>query len=165
MPRPCPAPGWLIRVRHNGVLVAPPPDARLGDPAPVLSFRLAFRRRIAPSSGRRRWGLTIIRKRGGGAGLWAVVPGCSGTWPTGGRAHREPKGSWRYRVCQGRRELFDSRPQRFWPRPSVARPRDFHGDGKQASLELTRTSQSPAFRSGNPLQYSCLANPMGGGAW
>ena len=42
--------------------------------------------------------------------------------------------------------------QRFWPRPSVARPRDFHGDGKQAFLDLTRTSQSPAFRSPQGVQ-------------
>ena len=35
--------------------------------------------------------------------------------------------------------------------------------GDQGSIPGSR--RSPGEENGNPLQYSCLENPMGGGAW
>ena len=32
-------------------------------------------------------------------------------------------------------------------------------------LELGRSGRSPGEGNGNPLQYSCLQNPMDGGTW
>ena len=45
---------------------------------------------------------------------------------------------------------------------------DFPGasDGKVSDLGLISVlGRSPGEGNGNPLQYSCLENPMGGGAW
>ena len=38
------------------------------------------------------------------------------------------------------------------------------GDVKDASL-IPRSGRSPGGENGNPLQYSCLENPMDRGAW
>ena len=38
------------------------------------------------------------------------------------------------------------------------------GDGKTMSL-IPGLGRSPGEGNGNPLQYSCLENPMGKGAW
>ena len=38
------------------------------------------------------------------------------------------------------------------------------GDGKNSSL-ITGSGRSPGGEHGNPLQYSCLENPMDRGAW
>ena len=49
----------------------------------------------------------------------------------------------------------------------------FHGDleGKVSACNvgdpgsIPESGRSPAEGNGNPLQYSCLENPMDGGAW
>ena len=38
------------------------------------------------------------------------------------------------------------------------------GDTEDVGL-IPRSGRSPGGRHGNPLQYSCLENPMDGGAW
>ena len=38
------------------------------------------------------------------------------------------------------------------------------GDIRDVGL-TPRSGRSPGEGNGNPLQYSCLENPMGGGAW
>ena len=38
------------------------------------------------------------------------------------------------------------------------------GDVRDAGL-IPRSGRSPGERNGNPLQYSCLENPMDRGAW
>ena len=38
------------------------------------------------------------------------------------------------------------------------------GDAREAGL-IPGSGRSPGERNGNPLQYSCLENPMDGGAW
>ena len=44
-------------------------------------------------------------------------------------------------------------------------------DGKESACNagdlglIPRSSRSPGEGNGNPLQYSCLENPMDGGAW
>ena len=50
---------------------------------------------------------------------------------------------------------------------------DFHGssDGKASAYNggdlglIPGSGTSPGEGNGNPLQYSCLENPMDGGAW
>ena len=37
--------------------------------------------------------------------------------------------------------------------------------GDQSSISGSGSGRSPGERNGNPLQYSCLENPMDGGAW
>ena len=37
-------------------------------------------------------------------------------------------------------------------------------DAREAGL-IPGSGRSPGERNGNPLQYSCLENPMDGGAW
>ena len=52
-------------------------------------------------------------------------------------------------------------------------PKDFPGgsDGKTSAYNLgdpgsiTGSERSSGEGNGNPLQYSCLENPMDGGAW
>ena len=44
--------------------------------------------------------------------------------------------------------------QRLKPLPAIGRPRFDPESGR-----------TPGERNGNPLQYSCLENPMDGGAW
>ena len=52
-------------------------------------------------------------------------------------------------------------------------PRDFPGgsDGKQSAYNVGDPGSIPGLRrtpgqgNGNPLQYSCLGNPMDRGAW
>ena len=52
-------------------------------------------------------------------------------------------------------------------------PMDFPGgsDGKASAYNVgdpgsvPGSRRSPGKRNGNPLQYSCLENPMDGGAW
>ena len=44
-------------------------------------------------------------------------------------------------------------------------------DGKESACDardqgsITGSERSPGVRKGNPLQYSCLGNPMDKGAW
>ena len=46
----------------------------------------------------------------------------------------------------------------------VKNPPDNAGDLRDAGL-IPRSGSSPAEVNGNPLQYSCLENPMDRGAW
>ena len=46
----------------------------------------------------------------------------------------------------------------------VKKPPANAGDGRDADL-IPRSRRSPGGGHGNPLQYSCLENPMGRGAW
>ena len=39
------------------------------------------------------------------------------------------------------------------------------GSGVKASASIPGLGRSPGEGNGNPLQYSCLENPMDGGAW
>ena len=38
-------------------------------------------------------------------------------------------------------------------------------DGKESTCDAGDPSSIPGEGNGNPLQYSCLGNPMDGGAW
>ena len=46
----------------------------------------------------------------------------------------------------------------------VKNPPDNAGDLRDAGL-IPRSGSSPAEVNGNPLQYSCLENPMDRGVW
>ena len=48
--------------------------------------------------------------------------------------------------------------------PVVKNPPDNAGDGGDAGL-IFGSGRSPGGGHGNPLQYSCLENPMDGGTW
>ena len=57
--------------------------------------------------------------------------------------------------------------------PRVTQLRDFPGgsDGKVSAynvgdpVSIPGSGRSPGEGNGNPLQYSCLENPMDGGTW
>ena len=46
----------------------------------------------------------------------------------------------------------------------VKNPPDNAGDSRHSGL-IPESGGSPGVGSGNPLQYSCLENPMDRGAW
>ena len=58
-------------------------------------------------------------------------------------------------------------------RPQIEQAFDFPGgsDGKASAYNagdpgsIPGSGRSPGVENGNPLQYSCLENPMDGGAW
>ena len=61
----------------------------------------------------------------------------------------------------------------YWDIKEVTSTEDFPGgsDGKASAYNtgdpgsILGSGRSPGERNGNPLQYSCLENPMDGGAW
>ena len=61
----------------------------------------------------------------------------------------------------------------YWDIKEVTSTEDFPGgsDGKASAYNtgdpgsIPGSGRSPGERNGNPLQYSCLENPMDGGAW
>ena len=61
----------------------------------------------------------------------------------------------------------------YWDIKEVTSTEDFPGgsDGKASAYNtgdpgsVPGSGRSPGERNGNPLQYSCLENPMDGGAW
>ena len=44
-------------------------------------------------------------------------------------------------------------------------PTNANAGDKRDSRSISRSSRSHGEGNGNPLQYSCLENPMNGGAW
>ena len=56
-------------------------------------------------------------------------------------------------------------PQEGFPGVEVVKkPPATAGDAKDTSF-ISESGQSPGGGNGNPLQYSCLENPVDGGAW
>ena len=61
----------------------------------------------------------------------------------------------------------------YWDIKEVTSTEDFPGgsDGKASAYNtgdpgsVPGSGRSPGERNGNPLQYSCLENPMDRGAW
>ena len=57
----------------------------------------------------------------------------------------------------------------IWLPPSMGFPGG--SDGKESTCNagdlgfISRSGRSPGEENGNPLQYSCLGNPMDSGAW
>ena len=48
--------------------------------------------------------------------------------------------------------------------PAVKNPPAKAGDAREAAL-IPGSGRSPGIGNGNPLQYSCLGNPLDRGAW
>ena len=63
--------------------------------------------------------------------------------------------------------VTQSRPTLWDPMDSSPPGSSIHGDspGKNTKVNLPFTNYGVGEGNGTPLQYSCLENPMDGGAW
>ena len=72
-------------------------------------------------------------------------------------------------VSEGKERMIYSSRMRRWEAASEMGPSS--SDGKESARNagdpglIPGLGRSPGEGNGNPLQYSCLENPMEGGAW
>ena len=61
-------------------------------------------------------------------------------------------------------DIFEVKLQAF-PDGSAGKESTRNAGDKGDMCSIPRLGRSPGVGNGNPLQYSCLENPMDGGAW
>ena len=100
--------------------------------------------------------------------LWRVIShwfcrdiNAEGCRERGSKEIRNLKIKWAY-ILEGRGESFTYVLKRDFPGGSDGKASAYNAD---ALGSIPGSGRSPGEGNGNPLQYSCLENPMDGGAW
>ena len=85
------------------------------------------------------------------------------------RERKEKSGGKMWLECSEGRNITLATSNSFWRQVQYKFP---GGSDRKASVcnagdlgSIPGSRRSPGERNGNPLQYSCLENPMDGGAW
>ena len=99
------------------------------------------------------------KSKSAGLGQEAEDPGKS--WS---RSSSLKAACWRNSPFFGEESVFPWGPSADWMRPPSCYPPANAGDLRDTGL-IPGLRRSPQVGNGNPLQYSCLQNPMDRGAW
>ena len=85
------------------------------------------------------------------------------------RERKEKSGGKMWLECSEGRNITLATSNSFWRQVQYKFPGGSDGKASVCNAgdlgSIPGSGRSPGERNGNPLQYSCLENPMDGGAW